>query len=96
MPRVAVLTNSGTAASGELVAMSFLGRPGTRSFGEGTCGMTRANRSFDLGDGAVLYLVSAIEADRNGHEYGWVSLVPDEQLDAGVTVGRAVDWLHDH
>jgi carboxyl-terminal processing protease len=37
-PRVAVLTDTGVASSGEAIA--FRGRPNTRSFGTPTCGLS--------------------------------------------------------
>ncbi|WP_052731119.1 S41 family peptidase [Spirosoma radiotolerans] len=54
--KVAVLTNQATASSGEAVAIAFKGRPNTRSFGKATCGLSTANVTNKLSDGALLNL----------------------------------------
>jgi hypothetical protein len=93
-PRVAVLTDGLVASSGEAIAIAFRGRANTRSFGAATCGLSTANGSFRLSDGAMLFLTTSLMADRTGMSYG-SSIAPDESLgsDAAV-VDRAVGWLH--
>lgn len=93
-PRVAVLTDNLVASSGEAVAISFRARPNARSFGTATCGLSTANQSYRLSDGAMLYLTTAVMADRTRLSYG-DSITPDEvmQGDAAV-VERAIEWLH--
>ena len=78
-PFVAVLTSPVTTSSGEVLTISFKGRPKTRSFGLPTAGFTTANATFDLGYNVQLVAATSIEADRDGHIYdGPVS--PDEQV----------------
>jgi len=100
-PPVAVLTDRGTASSGEVIATAFRGRPGTRSFGERTAGATTANASITLSDGAQLVLATAVFADRIGRTYD-SGIVPDETiaasppgtpLTADAVVRRALTWL---
>lgn len=96
-PPVAVLTNRSTASSGEAIVVAFRGRPNTRSFGEGTRGVSTSNRSFALNDGAMLLLTVAIFADRTGQKYGDV-IVPDEVVDTPSSesdrvLDTAVKWL---
>jgi hypothetical protein len=92
-PRVAVLTDLGVASSGEAVVVAFRGRPNTRSFGSPTCGLSTANRSFQLSDGATLFLTVSVMADRTRTPYG-LSLAPDEPVDGDAEVlQRAIDWL---
>lgn len=76
-PLVAVLTDSLTASSGEAVAVAFRGRPGARSFGQPTWGLSTANAPFLLDDGAVIFLTVSTMADRAGVVYG-AELAPDE------------------
>lgn len=92
-PRVAVLTDDAVASSGEAVVVAFRARPNTRSFGSATCGVSTANRRFDLSDGASLLLTVSVMADRTLSLYGQ-SVVPDETVsgDAEV-VQRAIFWL---
>lgn len=77
--RVAVLTSPLTSSSGEIVAMSFVGRPNTRSFGEITQGLVTSNSLFDLPDGARLLIATAWEADRTGREHR-EALTPDQSI----------------
>jgi C-terminal processing protease CtpA/Prc len=93
-PKVAVLTDGLSASSGEAVVVSFRRRSNTRSFGGATCGLSTANSTLRLSDGAMLYLTTAVMADRTQSPYGDV-IPPDETVagDAPV-VERAVAWLH--
>ncbi|GGO41479.1 S41 family peptidase [Deinococcus humi] len=66
---VAVLISPLTGSSGEIMAISFKGRAGTRFFGEPTQGLTSANSPYPLADGAELWLATSYEADRTGQLY---------------------------
>src|SRR6185295_12038024 len=91
--RVAVLTDSLVASSGEAVVVSFRGRPNARSFGGATCGLSTANQTYRLSDGAMLYLTVAVMADRNRTPYG-DSILPDETVSGDAEViQRAIAWL---
>ena len=96
---VAVLTGPRTASSGEAVAISFIGRPRTRSLGLPTAGLSTSNSTMSLPDGAMIVLTTAVEADRTGKRYG-EKLVPDEVIPAAASgatddpqMDRAVAWL---
>jgi carboxyl-terminal processing protease len=91
--KVAVLTDSLVASSGEAVVVSFRGRPNTRSFRGATCGLSTANSTLRLSDGATLFLTTALMADRNRVGNG-DSIPPDEPMsgDADV-VQRAIAWI---
>src|SRR4029077_20489098 len=67
---VAVLTGPRTGSSGEAVTIAFRGRPHTRSFGQPTAGLSTANGTFPLPDGAMIVLTTAVDADRIGQRYG--------------------------
>ncbi|MBB5233166.1 S41 family peptidase [Deinococcus budaensis] len=66
---VAVLISPLTASSGEIITLSFLGRPGTRLFGEATRGLTTSNSLYELSDGAALLIATAHDADRSGRVF---------------------------
>lgn len=91
-PKVAVLTNRVTASSGEAIAISFKGRLGTRSFGAPTCGLSTANATKVLSDGAILNLTQGTLSDRNKTLYG-DQVQPGEALYTSSAVDRAVAWL---
>jgi len=100
-PPVAVLTGVNTASSGEIVAISFRGRPNTRSFGLYTAGLSTGNLGFPLSDGAVIVLTIVVDADRTGQTYG-NRIYPDEivedvrkftmLMDEAIPQ-PAIDWL---
>jgi C-terminal processing protease CtpA/Prc len=93
---VAVLHDSVTASSGEAVAVAFRGRQQARSFGQSTRGLSTANRSIPLGDGAVMALTVSIFADRRQNTYGG-PIPPDEPIPLGTpdeeVLGWASEWL---
>ena len=93
-PPVAVLTGPRTSSSGEAIAVAFRGRPNTRSFGQATMGLSTANESFELSDGARIFLTVSVFVDRTGQEYGGV-IAPDEVVgqEEELTLQAAVDWL---
>jgi carboxyl-terminal processing protease len=100
-PPVAVLIGFNTSSSGEAIAISFRGRPHTRSFGVFTAGFSTANASFSLSDGALMVLTTSVMADRAGQTFG-SSIDPDERVDGNgqfaviedVTIPQAaIDWL---
>lgn len=62
---VAVITGPHTASAGEAVAIALRGRPNTRSFGEPTAGLSTANSTIALPDGARLAVTTGLMADRN-------------------------------
>ena len=69
LPWVAVLLDRGTGSSGEAVAISLVGRPRERSFGEHTAGFSTSNQMYPLPDGASMFLCDGVEADRSGKVY---------------------------
>jgi carboxyl-terminal processing protease len=97
---VAVLTGPATASSGEAVTIAFRGRPRTRSFGQSTAGLSTSNDEFPLPDGAMIFLTTAVGADRTGRRYG-DKIDPDERVDAAAstadvgdtTLSAAARWL---
>ena len=94
---VAVLFGGDTASSGEIIAISFVGRPQARSFGSDSYGATTANSGFPLSDGALIFLTTAVDADRTGKTYG-AALVPDVQVGGdndtpGPVPTEALQWL---
>ncbi|MEO0873293.1 MAG: S41 family peptidase [Bacteroidota bacterium] len=91
-PKVAVLLNDGIASSGEVVAISFIGRDNTRSFGSGTCGLSTGNTTFPLSDGSNLFLTTVYLADRDKNAYGGV-VEPDVLIENEDIIQVASDWI---
>ena len=97
---VAVLLGPTTASSGEAVAIAFVGRPQSRSFGSNSAGRTTGNRPVVLPDGALLAITSATMRDRTGTAYGGV-IRPDEVVapakaaspEDDAVPAAAVTWL---
>lgn len=86
---VAVLLNDETASAAEIVALAFMGRPKSRSFGTPTDGAGTATRTFPLSDGAALMLAVASLADRGGRVLRG-AIEPDETV-AEAPRGQALD-----
>lgn len=82
--RVAVLIGPRTASSGEMTAISFIGRPNTRFFGLPSAGYTTANEEFKLPDKALLFLANAGTADRTHRKYPQ-RITPDEAIKVPAT-----------
>lgn len=91
-PKVAVLLDNGIASSGEVVAISFIGRENTKSFGTPTCGLSTANSNFNLSDGSRLILTTAFLADRNKNKFG-MPIEPDETTTGEDIIQSAINWL---
>jgi hypothetical protein len=92
-PRVAVLQDGGTGSSGEALAIAFIGRPATRSFGAATFGASSANLGYPLSDGGTLQLLVGLDRDRGGTTYGG-PVAPDvPTAGPAEAVAAAVTWL---
>ena len=89
--RVALIVGPKTASSGEAVVVAFRGRPGTRTLGLPTRGLSTSNDSFDLADGATLLITVARFEDRAGTVYGG-SIEPDEDSGSNA-VDAAASWV---
>lgn len=96
---VAVLIGPSTASAGEAVTISFIGRPHARTFGSPTAGLSTANATNRLPDGAMILLTVAVEADRTGKRYGH-AIEPDEVIPSAQNgamddpqLDRAITWL---
>lgn len=66
---IAVLIDSLTASSGEMTAISLLGLPGVKVFGQPSAGYTTANTTYFLSDGTMFNLATSLVADRNKKVY---------------------------
>lgn len=93
-PVVAVLTDSLTASSGEAVVVAFKARKHTKSFGTNTSGVSTSNSRFDLSDGSIIWLTTAVFADRHLVPYGH-SIAPDERCKSTEVVTRAIRWIRE-
>ncbi len=96
--RIAVLLDAQTASSGEFTALSFIGLPHVRTFGQHSAGYTTGNADYKLSDGARLFLARSIGEDRAGRQYRH-GITPDEEIKAVSTpisdpaLEAATAWL---
>ena len=79
---VAVLIDGNTASSAEALTISFKGRDNTCFVGSHTCGLATNNERKKLPDGALLYLTTSGEQDRNHVSYD-SGIAPDIQVEQG-------------
>ncbi|HKG06448.1 MAG TPA: S41 family peptidase [Pedobacter sp.] len=95
--KVAVLIGPNTSSSGEMTAISFIGKKNARLFGTPSGGFTTGNVSFKLADGSNLLLASSYTADRNKKSYK-KKIMPDVQISNAsgqddAVLKAAEDWL---
>ncbi len=74
------------------MAISFIGRPETRLFGNPTRGVSTSNTAFEMPDGALLIITTALMADRNQTPFG-EEIVPDVIVTDEMILETAVAWL---
>lgn len=97
-PRIAVLIDSLTGSSGEMVAIALKGLDNTRFFGQPSAGYTTINQDFKLSDGAYILLATGYMADRKYTTY-LPNVVPDVVVEPSSedspdrTVETAKKWL---
>ncbi|MCP4418341.1 MAG: hypothetical protein GY805_17100 [Chloroflexi bacterium] len=89
---IAVLTSDRTASSGEAIVIAFQSYPDSRSFGRPTGGLSTANSGFDLSDGAVIALTTAVMASSDGESFG-DSIYPDQETSLNLALSAAMDWI---
>lgn len=93
---IAVLIDSFTASSGEMTAISFIGLPNVKTFGQPSAGYTTANSTFTLSNGAILQLATSYAADRKKKVYKDKIipdvLVKDNTITADDTLEMAKKW----
>ncbi|MCX2575400.1 S41 family peptidase [Pedobacter sandarakinus] len=96
-PKIAVLVGPKTSSSGEMTAISFIGKSNVKLFGEPTGGYTSANAGFELSDGSFLYLAVSYTADRNKKEYR-SKIIPDVLVKSSATDDAAINqakiWIN--
>lgn len=91
-PKVCVLLDNAVASSGEAIAISFVGRQKTKSFGSSTCGLSTANAGFQLSHDHNLVLTVSYMADRNKNKFG-TAVIPDQFSDDDEIIGDAINWI---
>jgi carboxyl-terminal processing protease len=79
-PPLAVLLGRRTACSGEAVAIAFIGRSSTMTFGQPTWGIVTGTASHQLADGSTIFVSRVFFADRTGKVYKG-EIVPDYLID---------------
>ena len=96
--KIAVLIGENTASSGEMTAISFIGKSNVKLFGQETAGYITANEGYPLLDGSNLYLAVARVADRNKKIY-LDGIKPDVRIDESadeIQVFNVIkEWLNE-
>lgn len=93
--KIAVLISNRTGSSGEMTAISFIGKQNTKLFGQNTAGYTTANTCFMLPDKSFIALATSISADRNMKVYH-ESISPDVYVGSLMSdecIEDAIKWL---
>ena len=95
--KVAVLIGPKTSSSGEMTAISFIGKKNAKTFGTLSGGYTTGNASYSLSDGATLLLAASFTADRNQIRYP-KKIIPDVLIEVSKqgsdeVLKKSSDWL---
>lgn len=94
--RIAVLVGPRTASSGEITAISFMGLPNTKHFGQPSAGYVTTNTSIPMSDGAMVMVTISIYGDRNKQAVK-DQVVPDVIItpvpDKDAALEAAMAWL---
>jgi hypothetical protein len=96
-PKIAVLISSQTGSSGEMTAVSFIGKQNVKFFGQPSGGYTTGNQGYKLIDGAYIYLAVSYIEDRNNKKY-LGSIYPDVLIDNkndSLTLTTAERWVQE-
>ncbi|SHK89524.1 Peptidase family S41 [Chryseobacterium polytrichastri] len=98
---VAVLISGYTASSGEMTAVSLVGRKNTKMFGEDSAGYTTTNEGFKVDSNSGLNLAVGYVVDRTGKIY-IENVKPDmeiiggdnfEDLNTDKKITASVEWI---
>jgi C-terminal processing protease CtpA/Prc len=95
--KIAVLYGKRTASSGEMTAITFIGKQNARSFGTLTAGYTTANAIYNLSEGNIFVMASSYSLDRNGKVYVG-KITPDvliDNPDENIVLDKAVAWINE-
>ncbi len=95
--KIAVLVSQKTASSGEITAISFMGKKNTKLFGQNTAGYLTSNRGFELPDSSYIFLASSYTTDRNNRLYK-TQIIPDiivNDLNRQTAIDLAINWLRE-
>lgn len=90
--KIAVLIGPSTASSGEITAISFIGNPNTKLFGQPSAGYTTANRSFPISKKLIFNLAATYVSDRTGKEY-FHTISPEVTATDADILKVASQWL---
>lgn len=96
--KIAVLIDSMTASSGEMTAITFIGLPNVKLFGQPSAGYTTVNSTFYLSDKTPLFLATNFVADR-AHNIYLKKIIPDVIINTqnshgnDETLANAINWI---
>lgn len=96
-PKIAVLVGQYTCSSGEMTAISFIGKKNAVLFGQPTGGYVTSNLSINLSNGGMLFLASSYVSDRNKKKY-ITKIIPDVLIEqvkgSDKELEKAIEWLY--
>ncbi len=100
--KVAVLLSRYTISSGEMLAITFKGRPNTTFIGEETAGYTTGNGYDVVSDELALVISQDIFIDRNKQRYDKnvgvdfaIAFQHDTSMEDDKQINKAITWLNE-
>jgi hypothetical protein len=106
MAPVAIVQSHETASAHEFAVTAFSGRPLSRTFGTSTRGLPTSREGFEMKDGSVPYLTTALGVDAGGTVHD-PAILPNEEVtqtrplapapgDSDAALDAARSWLAHH
>ena len=92
--KLAVIIGTRTASAGEAIAISFKGAENTCLIGSPTRGISVGNTTYELSDGARVFLTRTKFSDRNKNIYG-ASIEPDVEAPCDQAKEAAIKWINE-
>ena len=89
---VAILINSHTASSGEMVLLAFRGLNKVRTFGTNSAGYTTGNSTYDLPHNSTLVLTTSSVITRTGEDFCNVYVEPNVRT--STPLEDAIYWIN--
>ncbi len=100
--KIVILIGPATGSSGEITAISFIGKPNIKLIGENSAGYTTANTTIKIAENLHFFLAIAYDADRNKKEYRNF-ITPDitikdgdnfKDLSQDKKIQKAIEWIN--
>ena len=86
---IAVISSDMTSSSGEAILISFKTKGNVKTFGYNSCGMSTANKPFELSNGAQLFVTTSTMMDSSFTAYNRINV----DFETNTPMKEAAEWI---